>query len=379
MPGRRAHSKRITLVDVARESGFSPSTVSIVLNDAPLSRYVAAQTKEHIRKTAQKLGYRPNLFARSLRSRRSQTIGVMIFDISDPFCMLILRGIEKALHSTPYLPIMMDAHNDQKQFEGYLDMLMERRVEGLIVVANWLFEEGGLLARVRDRRLPTIVVGRDLSADRIRSVIVDNEEGGYLAMQHLHAMGHRSIAILRGPSKMLDSQRRWEGIQRFLSEHGLTIDCRCVRELPGLLDPMSGFEDGTALTADLIASGAEFTAVLAFDDLTALGTVRALAHAGRRVPEDCSVIGFDDVPPALLSTPGITTIRQPMEDMGDLATKFVLELIGKAEESDVPDGADGDGRANSFVHMLAPSLVLRESTQAIQAEIPYPAAIQAGG
>lgn len=369
MPGRRAQLKRITLVDVARESGFSPSTVSIVLNNAPLSRYVAAQTKEHIRKTAQKLGYRPDTFARSLRSRRSQTIGVMIFDISDPFCMLILRGIERALHATPYLPIMMDAHNEQKQFESYLDMLMERRVEGLIVVANWLFEEGGLLAQVRDSRLPTIVVGRDLSAEKIRSVIVENEQGGYLAMEHLYGLGHRRIAVIRGPAKLLDSQRRWEGIQRFAREHALTIDGRCVRELPDSLDPTSGFEGGVALTAELLESGVEFTAVLAFDDLTALGAVRALARAGRKVPEDCSVIGFDDVPPALLSTPGITTIRQPMEDMGALATEFVLQAIGKAQEADRAEGAGGNGAGQSAVHMLAPSLVLRESTHAVRVEI----------
>jgi len=264
---------------------------------------------------------------------------------------------------------MMDAHNEQKQFESYLDMLMERRVEGLIVVANWLFEEGGLLAQVRDSRLPTIVVGRDLSAEKIRSVIVENEQGGYLAMEHLYGLGHRRIAVIRGPAKLLDSQRRWEGIQRFAREHALTIDGRCVRELPDSLDPTSGFEGGVALTAELLESGVEFTAVLAFDDLTALGAVRALARAGRKVPEDCSVIGFDDVPPALLSTPGITTIRQPMEDMGALATEFVLEAIGKAQEADGAEGAGWNGAGQSAVHMLAPSLVLRESTQAVRVEI----------
>jgi LacI family transcriptional regulator len=356
MPGRRTQSRRITLVDVARESGFSPSTVSIVLNEAPLSRYVAAQTKEKIRKTAQKLGYRPDAFARSLRSRRSQTIGVMIFDISDPFCTLILRGIERTLHATPYLPIIMDAHNDRKQFEGYLELLMERHVEGLIVVANWLFEEGGLLARVRESLLPTIVVGRDLSGDKIQSVIVENEQGGYLAMQHLYGLGHRKVAVIRGPAKLSDSQRRWEGIQRFAAEHRVKIAKECVRELPDLLDPTSGFEGGCALTAELISSGAKFTAIVAFDDLTALGAVRALKRAGRRVPEDCSVIGFDDVPPALFSTPGITTIRQPMEDMGRLTAEFVLEAIGKGEE---------EAGAPMVARMLPPSLVLRESTQAI--------------
>jgi LacI family transcriptional regulator len=356
MPGRRAPSKRITLVDVARASGFSPSTVSIVLNEAPLSRYVAAQTKERIRRTAENLGYRPDAFARSLRSRRTHTVGVMIFDISDPFCTLILRGIERTLHATPYLPVMMDAHNDRKQFEGYLEMLMERRVEGLIVVANWLFEEDGQVARVCESTLPTIVVGRDLSAEKIRSVIVENEQGGYLAMEHLYELGHREIAVIRGPARLSDSQRRWNGIQRFAAEHDLRIDERCVRELPFVLDPVSGFEGGVTLTAELLASGAKFTAMIAFDDLTALGAVRALVQAGRGVPEDCSVIGFDDVPPALLSTPGITTIRQPMEDMGSLAADFILDAIRRTDEEE----ADWPIR-----NMLAPSLVLRESTRPI--------------
>jgi LacI family transcriptional regulator len=358
MAGRRAPSKRITLVDVARASGFSPSTVSIVLNEAPLSRYVAAQTKERIRRTAEDLGYRPDAFARSLRSRRTHTVGVMIFDISDPFCTLILRGIERTLHATPYLPIMMDAHNDRKQFEGYLEMLMERRVEGLIVVANWLFEEDGQVARVWESELPTIVVGRDLSPDGIRSVIVENEQGGYLAMQHLYELGHREIAVIRGPARLIDSVRRWDGIQRFAGEHGVKIDDLCVRELPFALDPTSGFEGGVTLTAELLASGAKFTAIAAFDDLTALGTVRALRQAGRQVPEDCSVIGFDDVPPALLSTPGITTIRQPMEEMGSLAADFILDAIRRTDEDD--EGAW------PIQNMLAPSLVLRESTQPIR-------------
>ena len=355
MPGRRTPPKHVTIVDVARISGFSPSTVSIVLNEAPLSRYVAAKTKEHIRKTAQTLGYRPDAFARSLRSRRSNTVGVMIFDISDPFCTLILRGIERALHPTPYLPIMMDANNDRHQFEGYLEMLMERRVEGLIVVANWLFEEGGLLGRVRDSSLPTIVVGRDLGACGMRSVIVENEQGGYLVMQHLYDLGHRRIAVIRGPAGLSDSKRRWEGIQRFAAEHGLAIDPACVRELADAQDPISGFEGGIALTEDLVRAGAPFTAIAAFDDLTALGAVRGLIRAGRRVPQECSVIGFDDVPPALLSTPGITTIRQPMEEMGKLAAEFVLDSILNPKEPH----EDGP-----VVRMLAPSLVLRDSTTA---------------
>jgi LacI family transcriptional regulator len=352
MPERKSKSARVTLLDVARKSGFSPSTVSIVLSEAPLSRYVAATTKERIRKTAQALGYRPDIFARSLRSRRSNTVGVLVFDISDPFCVLILRGIEKALQSTPYLPILMDANHERKQFEAYLELLMERRVEGLIVVANWLFDEGGLLGGLKDRNMPTVVVGRDLSEKKIGSVIVDNEAGGYMAMKHLHELGHRRIAVIRGPKALSDSNRRWNGIQRFVMEQGLKMDERLVRELPGAIDPISGFEGGVQLTEELIRSRLKLTALLAFDDLTALGAVRALARTGRSAPRDCSIIGFDDVPLAALSTPGITTIRQPMEEMGSVATHRLLDVLRET----------GGHEVSSDLQLLPPSLVLRDST-----------------
>jgi LacI family transcriptional regulator len=356
MQGGKSKSTRVTLLDVARRSGFSPSTVSIVLSDAPLSRYVASTTKERIRKTAQSLGYRPDVFARSLRSRRSNTIGVLVFDISDPFCVLILRGIEKTLHSTPYLPILMDAHHERQQFEGYLDLLLERRVEGLIVVANWLFDEGGLLTGLKDKNLPTVVVGRDLTEKSIGSVIVDNEAGGYQAMKHLHDLGHRKIAVIRGPQRLSDSNRRWSGVQRFTGEHGLTLDTRLVRELPAAIDPISGFEGGVRLTEDLVRSRMKFTALVAFDDLTALGAVRALAGAGRSAPRNCSIIGFDDVPLAALTTPGITTIRQPMEEMGNVATRRLLDALSEAS---------GQGAVGSELQLLPPSLVLRDSTAAL--------------
>ncbi|MBV8114825.1 MAG: LacI family DNA-binding transcriptional regulator [Silvibacterium sp.] len=353
MAAPKSKSTRVTLIDVARKSGFSPSTVSIVLSEAPLSRYVAAKTKERIRKTAQSLGYRPDVFARSLRSRRSHTVGVLVFDISDPFCVLILRGIEKTLQSTSYLPILMDAHHDRKQFEGYLELLMERRVEGLIVVANWLFDEGGLLEALKNKHMPTVVVGRDVSEKHIGSVIVDNEAGGYIAIKHLYELGHRRIAVIRGPRMLSDSNRRWSGIQRFAAEQGLQLDERVVRELPGAIDPFSGFEGGAQLTEELLQSRSKFTALVAFDDLTALGAIRALAREDRSAPRDCSIIGFDDVPLAALSTPGITTIRQPMEQMGSAATNRLLEVLRESS---------GSGQVSTDLELLPPSLVLRDST-----------------
>ena len=349
---RRMNSTHVTLADVARASGFSASTVSIVLNEAPLSRYVAAGTKELIRRTASELGYHPDAMARSLSRRRSQTIGVLVYDISDPFCMALLRGIERALYDTPFLPIIMDADNRPDQFERYLDMLIGRRVEGLVLVANWIFAEIDTLSKIDKNHIPITVVGGDLTGRGIQSVVVDNEAGGYAAIEHLYRMEHRKIAFVRGPEELMDSSRRWVGIERFAAEVKLPLDPRLIVQLPGLKDANSSFDGGLKFTSELVEAGCEFTALLASDDLTALGAIRALAMAGRRVPEDCSVIGFDDIPHAGLNTPGLTTIRQPMLDMGSLAAKLVLEAIGGPAESD-----------GKLLYLLQPELLVRDSTR----------------
>ena len=167
----------ITIRDVAKESGFSSTTVSIVLNNAPLARYIPAATKKRIEKAAKKLGYRPNLFARSLRSKRSHTVGVMVFDMTDPYCTLVLRGIENSLYQSSFLPILTDVHNERSRFERYLEMLLDRRVEALIVLANWLFVDIDVLADLEKSSIPTVMIGRELQTDTVSSVIVDNEVG----------------------------------------------------------------------------------------------------------------------------------------------------------------------------------------------------------
>src|SRR5579862_3663443 len=195
-------STMVTIRDVAKESGFSSTTVSIVLNNAPLARYIPGSTKKRIERAAKKLGYRPNLFARSLRSRRSHTVGVMVFDMTDPYCTLVLRGIENSLYQASYLPILTDVHNERSRFERYLEMMLDRRVEGLIVLANWLFLDINLLADLEKSSIPTAIIGCELKTDSISSVIVDNEVGASLAVEHLFAMGHRKIAYIRGPKAL---------------------------------------------------------------------------------------------------------------------------------------------------------------------------------
>jgi DNA-binding LacI/PurR family transcriptional regulator len=346
----------VTIRDVAKESGFSSTTVSIVLNNAPLSRYIPAVTKKRIERAAQKLGYRPNQFARSLRSKRSHTVGVMVFDMTDPFCTLILRGIENTLYQLSYLPILTDVHNEGSRFERYLEMLLDRRIEGLIVIANWLFLDINLLADLEKSSIPTAMIGCELKNDSMSSVIVDNEVGGQLALEHLYSLGHRKIAFIRGPKGLTDSSPRWRGIRNFVKQSGLEIDSHLVLDLPESRDPLSSFESGYKLTEDLIRQKRSFTALLAFDDMSAFGAIRALSKSGIRVPEQCSVIGFDDVATSAIYTPSLTTVRQPMEAMGASAVGIVIDGINAVLEK----------REMGATHRkVAPELVVRESTRSL--------------
>jgi DNA-binding LacI/PurR family transcriptional regulator len=346
----------ITIRDVAKESGFSSTTVSIVLNDAPLARYIPPATKKRIEKAAKKLGYRPNLFARSLRSKRSHTVGVMVFDMTDPYCTLILRGIENSLYQSSFLPILTDVHNERSRFERYLEMLLDRRVEALVVVANWLFVDIDVLADLEKSSIPSVMIARELQTDSVSSVIVDNQLGGYSAVEHLHSLGHRKIAFIRGPRTLGDSAPRWQGVRSFAKGTGLELDPRLIVDLPESQDPISSFDAGYKLTEELIKRKRPFTALMAFDDMTAFGAIRALAKAGLRVPDQCSVIGFDDVAACSLYTPPLTTIRQPMQAMGAMAANLAIERINAVLEK----------REVSAVHRkLAPELAVRESTRSL--------------
>jgi DNA-binding LacI/PurR family transcriptional regulator len=346
-------SGHVTLLDVARACGLSVSTISIVLSGAPLSQNVAASTRQKVRAMAQKLGYYPDAYARSLRRRRSQTIGVLAYDLSDPYCIPIVRGIQAGLLPASYLPLVMDAQTQRGLFDSYLQMILERRAEGVIVIASWVFDETNLLGDIEKNNVPIVIVSRDLTARGVSSLLVDNEAGGVLALRHLVELGHRQIAAIRGPEELFDSAPRWAGVQQGAAEAGIQLDSRLVFQLPSLVDPASGFEGGLDCTRRMLAIGRPFTAVLAFDDLTALGVVRGLTEAGLRVPEDCSVLGFDDVLPAAVATPGITTIRQPLKEMGLLAAEWMLEAVDEREH----------GSAQTpKLHKAQPELVVRRST-----------------
>jgi LacI family transcriptional regulator len=329
------------------------STVSIVLSEAPLSQNVAASTRQQIRSMAQQLGYHPDAYARSLRRRRSHTIGVVAFDLSDPFCIPIVRGIQEGLGVGSYLPLLMDAQARRELFDNYLQMILERRTEGLIVIASWVFNESNLLADVKKNNVPLVIVGRDLTERSISSVQIDNRAGGAMAMRHLYELGHRQIAVIRGPSELFDSEPRWSGVEQFAAQASLKIDPKLIFQLPNSASPVFGFDGGEEFSRLMLASGKPFTAVVAFDDLTALGVVRGLTKAGLRVPQDCSVVGFDDVLPAAVTTPGLTTIRQPLKEMGTMAARWALDAVETRDQ--------GTPRTLLSQH-AEPELVVREST-----------------
>jgi LacI family transcriptional regulator len=278
----------------------------------------------------------------------------MVFDMTDPYCTLVLRGIENTLYQASYLPILTDVHNERGRFERYLEMLLDRRVEGLVVLANWLFLDIHLLADLEKSSIPTALIDCELQGDAISSIIVDNELGGCLALEHLHSLGHRQIAFIRGPKTLADSAPRWHGIRNCAKARGLELDSHLIVDLPDSRDPRSSFEAGQTLTQTLLKRNRPFTALLAFDDMTAFGAIRALTEAGLQVPEKCSVIGFDDVAASALCTPALTTVRQPMEAMGAEAVGIVMEGIKSVLE-----------KREVIAHhrKLAPDLVVRESTR----------------
>lgn len=344
----------VTIKDVAKKSGFSPSTVSLVLNDAPLARYIPEKTKKQIRQAVEALGYRPNVFARGLRSNRSHTVGVIVFDITDPYCTQILQGIENALHGSGYLPILTDIQNKSVRFKQVVEMLLDRRVDGLITIANSLSLQVDFLAALEKLETPVVIIGRKLEQDSFSSVVVNNEAGARLGMEHLVGLGHRRIAFIKGPKVIVDSKQRWKGIRAAARKLGLELDPKLVVDLKR---PVLCYEDGYKLTKRLLKDQRSFTAIFAFDDMTAWGVIRALNEEGLKVPEDCSVVGFDDLPTSAFCTPPLTTIRQPMDSLGSIGVEILLDgitaLLNKSKLS-------------PQLQQVEPELVVRDSTARVK-------------
>jgi LacI family transcriptional regulator len=342
----------VTLRDVARECGLSATTVSMVLRESPQASYIPESTKKRIIHVAEGLGYQPNPFAQALRSRNSHTIGVMVPDIADPYCTQILKGIENSVSRSNYLPFLVDIQNDSSRLKKYLNVLLARRVEGLIILANSLSFEAELLSTLEDHKLPSVILGREPGTDALSWVATDNEAGTQQALEFLYQLGHRKIAFIRGPKMIIDSHYQWTAISSFAAASGLQLDPRLIVTLN---DPFTSYEGGYERTKELLAFNVPFTALVAFDDMTAFGAIRALINAGLRVPHDCSVIGFDDIPAAAFYNPALTSVREHMETLASLGAEILLEGMR----------AHRNNKTVGPVHRkVKPELIVRESTAA---------------
>jgi len=344
----------VTIRELAKEIGLSPTTVSMVLNSAPAARNIPEETKHRVRVAAKKLGYSPNPFAQYLRSNRSATVAVLLSDITDPYCAAVLEGIDSSLYSSNYVPVLLDIQNSRAKFKRNLQKLVDRRIEGIIGVANSLLLQTALLTTIKNHRIPIVLIGRETAGTEISSVSIENEAGACLAMKHLYALGHRKIGFLKGPKDIVDSALRWKGITRFAKEAGLILDSKLVVQLQ---HPGTSHEAGFEAARELIRRKRPFTALLAFDDLTAFGAIRALTQAGKNVPAECSVIGFDDIAAAAFYNPPITTVRQPMETLGASAVQIFFDL------------ADAFFTKKEFtpIHRkIKPKLIIRDSTSQLR-------------
>ncbi len=341
---------KITLRDVAKECRLSSTTVSMVLSHSPMAAYIPETTKQRIIQVAQALGYQPNPSAQALRKQHSHTVGVMVPDIADPYCAQILRGIENSLSHSSYVPFLVDIQNNRARFQKYLNVLLARRVEGLIILANSLSFESELLSTLEHQKIPSVILGREPGTDSLSWVTTDHEAGTRQALEYLYSLGHRKIAFIRGPKMIIDSHHQWSGILSFAASAGLEINPKLVQTLT---DPFSGYEGGYQRTKELLSLKQPFTAVVAFDDMTAFGCIRALIGAGLRVPADCSVIGFDDIPAAAFYNPALTSVREHMDTLASLGAEILTEAI-RAQRKNTT--------LNPVHRKVTPELIVREST-----------------
>ncbi len=309
--------KRATIRDVAARAGVSHQTVSRVINHNP---NVAHLTRERVLAAIRELGYVPSPMARGLISNRSHSLGVVADDISDGFFARAVAGAEIEARRRGYYLMIASVEPDDDEL-GYLRLMLERRVEGLILARPSVPLAPADLRAARDAGVPLVAVGSS-GLTGFPIVDVDNRQGGYDATRHLLERGHSRIATIVGPREWPSAAARLEGYRHALREAG-------VVEEPALVENASdwGLESGRAGAARLLERGSGFTAVFAHSDLIALGAIRQLRESGLRVPDDVSIVGYDDLPVADYVDPALTTVHQPMHEVGAVAARLLLDQI----------------------------------------------------
>jgi LacI family transcriptional regulator len=314
------NESKVTLQTLAKHLDLAAGTISAALNDSPAARAIPEHTKRRILEAARELNYRPNYFARSLRLQRTYTIGVIAEQIGDPYGAMVISGIEEHLRESEYFFLTVIHRHDHRVLQNYSQMLVTRGVEGFITVDTSITE--------RPSR-PTVAVAGHAAVPGVTNLILDQKLAARLVLTHLLELGHRDIAFMKGQTDSSDSATRWAAICAASEELGVRIRPELVIQIEqDLTTPQLGYP----YAKGLLARKQAFTALFAYNDLSAIGAIWAFREAGLCVPQDISVVGFDDVPLAVFSNPELTTIRQPLQRMGQIAAKTLIDQIeAKAE------------------------------------------------
>ncbi|AUC95526.1 LacI family transcriptional regulator [Bradyrhizobium sp. SK17] len=330
-----------TIKQIADATGVHPSTVSRALD--PKKRHLVAEdVAKRISAEAEALGYQPNRLAANLRLGRSDLIGVLLPDIANPVFAPILGGIAEALAAEGYAPIVADAGNASSQQISFVERLLSQRVDGLILAT--VSQQDELVGFCMRRGLPVILVNRSEARDRVSSVVSDDGAGMRLAVEHLVSLGHRRIAHVAGPLSTSTGALRYDGFHLAMAGHGLT---GAVREAAGYAR-----EAGAQAAADLLAGARDLTAIVAANDLLALGVLDVLKARRLRCPEDISLVGHNDMPLMDVVSPPLTTVRIEHREMGRRAALMLIDTIR-------------NGSATVRHDVLRPELVVRGSTRVV--------------
>jgi LacI family transcriptional regulator len=316
-----------------------------VLNDSPGASAIPQETKARIFAAADEFNYQPNFLARSLRAQRSYTLGVLVPELSDGYSAMVLTGIEDHLLEEGYFYLVVSHRHDPKLLGQYRKLLTERCVEGLIAV-DTPCEEGLLL--------PTIAISRHNDIEGVTNIALDHDRAATLALEHLVELGHRQIAFIKGQVFSSDTEVRWQAIREAALRLDLIVRPSLVAQLEG---NSPSPELGYVAARKLLAAREPFTALFTFNDVSAVGAIRAFTEASYRVPEDISVVGFDDVYSSAYQNPPLTTVRQPLRRMGKLAAETLLRRLAAPKGEKYPR-----------LLTVSPDLIVRQSTSTAQTD-----------
>lgn len=332
----------VSLRSLAQFLDLSPATVSLVLNNSPVARAIPQHTKHRIFAAAKRFNYRPNFVARSLRAQRSYILGVLVPEVSGGYAALVLSGIEDHLLQEGYFYIVVSHRHKAELIKQYPSMLLERSIEGLIAVDTPC---KGI------PQVPVVAVSGHLDVEGVTNISLDHDRAAALALEHLVGLGHARIALIKGQAFSSDTEPRWEAFSRQAKRLGIAVNPKLVVQLEGNTPSP---EVGHAAVSRLLSTHEQFTALITFNDVSAIGAIRALREAGLNVPGNISVVGFDDIPFAAYQNPPLTTIRQPLSEMGKVAAETVLSRIANGNQAPYPK-----------VITVEPELIVRETTCAV--------------